>query len=182
MDKNFSRNMFTVPVLSSPIVSAPAFPETSSKRVSERIKSLQKRIYDESIEKSIADVNAIKGIEQGPQQKVSRLKKTDMDHGTAFNGSKSAERVTQANNWVKSEIDKLLEIIIENAEAQDPVTGYMNISFGKLFNLYQDISNTLVGILMRARKRKLIAYEGEMLYQGADDDVIISVCGNVDTI
>jgi hypothetical protein len=37
----------------------------------------------------------------------------------------------------------------------------MTIKFGALFIAYQDISDTLVGILMRAKKRRRIVYEGE---------------------
>lgn len=38
-----------------------------------------------------------------------------------------------------------------------------------------DISDSLVGILMRAKKRKLLYYDGDMLFQGKDDKVIITV-------
>ena len=44
--------------------------------------------------------------------------------------------------------------------------GVVTVEFGPLFYKYQDISDTLVGILMRAKKRKLIKYPGDMLFQG----------------
>ena len=37
------------------------------------------------------------------------------------------------------------------------------------------VSDTLVGILMRARKRKRVAFESDMLFQGVHDHVIIWV-------
>ena len=40
---------------------------------------------------------------------------------------------------------------------------------------YQDISDTLVGIMLRCKKYKLIVYEGDMLFQGANDDTPIYV-------
>ena len=49
------------------------------------------------------------------------------------------------------------------------------ITFGKLFEVYADISDTLVGILMRARKRKRLTYDGDMLFQGAHDNVVITI-------
>jgi hypothetical protein len=39
------------------------------------------------------------------------------------------------------------------------------ISFGELFSIYTVISNKLVGVLLRARKHKLLDFEGECLFQ-----------------
>ena len=41
--------------------------------------------------------------------------------------------------------------------------------------VYANISDTLVGILMRARKRRRVAFESDMLFQGVHDNVVISV-------
>ena len=41
--------------------------------------------------------------------------------------------------------------------------------------VYANISDTLVGILMRARKRRRVAFESDMLFQGVHDDVLISL-------
>ena len=41
--------------------------------------------------------------------------------------------------------------------------------------MYKVISNKLVGILLRARKYDLVKFEGEMLYQRKDDDVVITL-------
>ena len=40
---------------------------------------------------------------------------------------------------------------------------------------YADISDSLVGVLMRAKKRKRLYYAGDMLFQGSSDRVVISV-------
>ncbi len=50
-----------------------------------------------------------------------------------------------------------------------------SILFGDLFELYTVISNKVVGILIRARRHGLLDFEGEMLYQRQDDDVIIKL-------
>ena len=52
--------------------------------------------------------------------------------------------------------------------------GTVSVTFGKLFDAYTRISDTLVGWLVRARKRGYVTFEGEMLYQGKDNDVIIT--------
>jgi hypothetical protein len=49
------------------------------------------------------------------------------------------------------------------------------IEFGKLFQIYTKISNKLVGMLLRARKYKLLNFDGEMLYQGRDDATLITL-------
>jgi hypothetical protein len=47
--------------------------------------------------------------------------------------------------------------------------------FGPLFYSYQDISDSLIGIMMRAKKRKFISYPGDMLFQGYHDEVEITL-------
>lgn len=51
----------------------------------------------------------------------------------------------------------------------------VEIKFGELFRLYQVISNKVVGVLIRARKYGFVEFEGEMLYQRRDDNVIIKL-------
>ena len=60
--------------------------------------------------------------------------------------------LTSNRRRVKKEMAKLVEVINENGEVGE--NGFKCITFGVLFILYQDISDTLVGILMRAKKYK----------------------------
>jgi hypothetical protein len=53
--------------------------------------------------------------------------------------------------------------------------GIATVQFGPLFYKYADISDTLVGILMRAKKRKRLIYQGDMLFQSMHDHVKITV-------
>ncbi|XDV35318.1 hypothetical protein PO909_005289 [Leuciscus waleckii] len=53
--------------------------------------------------------------------------------------------------------------------------GFICISFGRLFDRYVKISDKVVGILLRCRKHKMVDFEGEMLWKGQDDDVIIKL-------
>lgn len=75
---------------------------------------------------------------------------------------------------VKKEINKLVSVIMDIGY-DDLETGYKSITFGPLFIAYQDISDTLVGILMRAKKYKRLTYKGQMLFQGMHDDVVIQI-------
>ena len=50
----------------------------------------------------------------------------------------------------------------------------VEMKFKELFELYKVISNKVVGLLLRARKYGLVQFEGEMLYQGRDDNVVIT--------
>uniref|UniRef100_A0A672H8H3 Si:dkey-29b11.3 n=1 Tax=Salarias fasciatus TaxID=181472 RepID=A0A672H8H3_SALFA len=81
-----------------------------------------------------------------------------------------------------SEVQELCEVIRSIGEPRDKtVTASgndgeaMSVTFGKLFEHYVTISNKLVGILLRARKQGLVEFEGEMLWQGKDDHVVITL-------
>lgn len=98
----------------------------------------------------------------------------DKDYGLAVIGSETEKRAKAAKAWVDKEIDKLLEVIQEHGKV-DAEDGKVVICFGPLFYIYQDISDTLVGILMRSKKRKKVFYKGDMLWQGKDDLVAIKI-------
>jgi hypothetical protein len=105
---------------------------------------------------------------KGPEQ---RPKRGDPDYGRAKRGSFTEKRSQQAQEWVNKEIDKLAEVIKQMGAAD--ANGQIRVKFGPLFIAYQDISDTLVGILQRAKKRGYIDYPGEILFQGSHDSVDI---------
>ncbi|KAK3274310.1 hypothetical protein CYMTET_17503 [Cymbomonas tetramitiformis] len=75
--------------------------------------------------------------------------------------------------WVTEEIEKLLGVIQKVGTRQDD--GSYLVTFGVMFTTYEDISDALVGIMMRAKKRGKIMYEGDMLFQRIHDDVKITM-------
>lgn len=85
------------------------------------------------------------------------------------------KRAEQAALWVEKEIDKLIAEI----ESIGRKSGnQIEITFGELFNHYQDVSDTLVGILQRAKKRGIVKYEGmggDLLLQRKHDHVVITL-------
>jgi hypothetical protein len=59
------------------------------------------------------------------------------------------------------EIVQVCEVIAENGHRRR--SGDISISFGQLFSIYQYISDKLVGMLLRARRHHLVAFDGEMV-------------------
>ncbi|KAM8846581.1 actin-binding Rho-activating protein [Synchiropus picturatus] len=97
------------------------------------------------------------------------------DYGRPQQGSLTERRGKDAHTHVSREVEELCQVIrnigSQNKEYRDGVT----VEFGRLFEHYVNISNKLVGILLRARKQKLVDFEGEMLWQGKDDHVAITL-------
>lgn len=56
------------------------------------------------------------------------------------------------------------------------------ILFGELFDIYVNISNKIVGILLRARKHDLLTFKGECLFQNYHDNVPIYLLHPFDEI
>uniref|UniRef100_T1JD57 Costars domain-containing protein n=1 Tax=Strigamia maritima TaxID=126957 RepID=T1JD57_STRMM len=108
------------------------------------------------------------------------LSKDDVNYGRPVQGSKTEYRGKKAGELISSEIQTLCQMIWEFGSQNDD--GTAAISFGELFQIYTRISNKVVGILLRARRNGLLHFEGEMLYQRRDDDVIISLLESIGEI
>ncbi|XP_045915551.1 actin binding Rho activating protein b [Micropterus dolomieu] len=102
-----------------------------------------------------------------------RLQKGQEGYGRPKEGTQTAERAKRAEQHIHREIDDMCYVIRTMADP-DP-DGKTRITFGQLFDRYVRISDKVVGILMRARKHGKVAFEGEMLWQGQDDGVIITL-------
>lgn len=102
-----------------------------------------------------------------------RIQKGEDGYGRPKEGSKTAERAKRAEQHIHREIADMCYVIRTMADP-DP-DGKTRITFGRLFDRYVRISDKVVGILMRARKHGKVAFEGEMLWQGQDDGVIITL-------
>ncbi|TDG41863.1 hypothetical protein AWZ03_011714 [Drosophila navojoa] len=91
-------------------------------------------------------------------------------YGTPPAGSLSERRAVQAQILSLQEILQLCELINENGERQSAdEAAEVSIMFGVLFEMYDHISDKLLGTLLCARKHKYIDFEGETLFQGRDD-------------
>ncbi|XP_029928121.1 actin-binding Rho-activating protein isoform X2 [Myripristis murdjan] len=103
-------------------------------------------------------------------------------YGRPLQGSMTEQRGKDAHTHISREVQELCEVIKNIGELSsgggdgDGDSGeVITVEFGKLFEHYVTISNKVVGILLRARKQGLVQFEGEMLWQGQDDHVIITL-------
>ncbi|XP_040900636.1 actin-binding Rho-activating protein-like [Toxotes jaculatrix] len=102
------------------------------------------------------------------------------DYGRPLQGSMTEQRGKDAHTHISKEVQELCEVIRNIGEPRDGDGGgsdgkVITVEFGKLFEHYVTISNKLVGVLLRARKQRLVNFEGEMLWQGKDDHVVITL-------
>ncbi|XP_035493890.2 actin-binding Rho-activating protein-like [Scophthalmus maximus] len=104
------------------------------------------------------------------------------DYGRPLQGSTTEQRGKDAHTHIGREVQELCEVIRNIGEPRDSEGGDSSgdgkvvcVEFGKLFERYVTISNKLVGVLLRARKQGLVNFEGEMLWQGKDDQVIVTL-------
>ncbi|XP_012158650.1 uncharacterized protein KIAA0754 isoform X1 [Ceratitis capitata] len=95
------------------------------------------------------------------------------EYGKPLAGSLTEMRGQKANMHVMREMLELCQIIDSEGYNVKDEPNMRVIPFGELFNIYNYISDKVVGILLRARKHKLLEFEGEMLFQRRDDDVPI---------
>ncbi|XP_048214792.1 actin-binding Rho-activating protein [Perognathus longimembris pacificus] len=103
----------------------------------------------------------------------TRLHRGDEGYGRPKEGSKTAERAKRAEEHIYREIMELCFVI--RTMARHRRDEKIQVTFGELFDRYVRISDKVVGILMRARKHGLVHFEGEMLWQGRDDQVVITL-------
>ncbi|CAF2641482.1 unnamed protein product [Rotaria sp. Silwood2] len=83
-----------------------------------------------------------------------------------------AHRGQEIKEQVLEEMKQLCHVIQTNGQQQD---GTITIKFGDLFEIYANISDKLVGVLLKARKQGYLTFKGEMLLQHRDEDVPIQL-------
>lgn len=77
------------------------------------------------------------------------------------------------------EIYQFMKIKVIRQNGSIDLDGVLFIQFGTLFEIYNKISNKLVGLLLRARKHGLVDFHGEMLFQRRDDFVKIRLLDKI---
>ena len=97
----------------------------------------------------------------------------DEDYGRPPPGSKTELRGRKAGMLISGEVVEVCYNILRIGYRCPDGTYIVN--FGTLFEMYTKISNKLVGMLLRARRQGLVQFEGEMLFQGRDNHVIIKL-------
>lgn len=95
------------------------------------------------------------------------------EYGRPVAGSLSDIRGRKASAHIYKEILELCEIINHDGTPCRDHPDVIAITFGDLFNIYTYVNDKVVGLLLRARKQKLVEFEGECLFQRRDDHVPI---------
>ncbi|KAM4632718.1 actin-binding Rho-activating protein [Polymixia lowei] len=106
------------------------------------------------------------------------LQRGQHGYGRPLEGSTTEQRGKDAHTHISREVQELCDAIRNIGQPRGgngDESGAITVEFGKLFEHYVTISNKVVGILLRARKQGLVHFEGEMLWQGQDDYVVITL-------
>ncbi|XP_031825787.1 actin-binding Rho-activating protein isoform X2 [Nomia melanderi] len=104
---------------------------------------------------------------------LEKRKFTKEEYGRPQAGSLTDIRGRKATAHILKEVLELCEIIYQEGTPCRDQPDIIAITFGDLFNIYTHISDKCVGLLLRARKQKLVDFEGECLFQRRDDHVPI---------
>jgi len=94
-------------------------------------------------------------------------------YGKPIPGSASDKRGQEYQKAVTLEVMGLCRIIFSRGFRLS--NGHTLMLFKDIFQIYQSISNKVVGILARARKNRLVHFEGETLFQGESDDTNVTL-------
>ncbi|KFM64341.1 Actin-binding Rho-activating protein, partial [Stegodyphus mimosarum] len=145
--------------------------------LSSRVAAFQKKAEEHRVKQKYNPFS-----QSGSVGDINRPKwdKNDPRYGRPVEGSKTEQRGLAAGAHISNEVIFLCEMISEYGTPGENETTW--ITFGELFQIYTAISNKVVGILMRARKHGLVHFEGEMLFQRRDDDVIITLLKPINEI
>ncbi|KRX85209.1 Actin-binding Rho-activating protein [Trichinella nativa] len=127
-----------------------------------------------------AEKAAVKDDVFSPLWKPPKFDRHDPDYGRPKKGSLTEKRGIAAGHHISREIIQLCELISEFGTRNDD--GTTTITFGKLFEIYVYVSDKVVGMLLRARRHKIVDFQGEMLYQRRDEDVPITLLRTIDQV
>lgn len=109
------------------------------------------------------------------------FKGKDESYGKPPEGSLTEARAKKACHHINQELATLLSVI-RGIGKRDNSTGQISVTFGSLFRYYIPISDKVVGLLLRARRWRLVNFSGEMLYQGQDDNTMVTLLISDDDI
>jgi len=114
------------------------------------------------------------------KSKVVTMDKNDPNYGRPPEDSLTAARARAGEARLISEIVDVCDVIFHQGTKMGD--GTAAITFGQLFQIYNSINDKVVGLLLRARKKGLLTFEGEMLFQRRDDDKWIELLKTINTI
>lgn len=98
-----------------------------------------------------------------------------MSDGNGGEVTLSQMRASAFGDRVETGIKELCAVIKKNGTHDEAEGGIATITFGDLFEVYEGVNDMLVGLLLRAKKKKKVRYEGDMLFQGIHNPVKITL-------
>jgi len=139
--------------------------------------TLEEQVDIPDVRKVVAVVEEDDSLTVVVKKQEAALKRLEEKHGSGYGkpppGSKSEARAKKYNENCTREIVELCGIVSEKGFTG--ADGRRAILFLDLFNTYRFISDKCCGLLLRARRYKLLAFQGEMLFQGKDDKTVITM-------
>nr|XP_018903306.1 PREDICTED: actin-binding Rho-activating protein-like [Bemisia tabaci] len=139
-------------------------------------------------------LNPFSGSFQGDSRSPSpRPRFSKEEYGRPVAGSETERRGKKAHTHICREILELCTVIHDMGQYQakhkaaddddeEEHDGTIIVSFGELFQLYTKISDKVVGLLIAAKKKGLVYFEPEILFQRRDDNVLIALLKPMDEI
>jgi len=101
----------------------------------------------------------------------AKLSQDHVDYGTPVAGSGTEKNAKFAGRLISKEMKLLIGVI--DSRGTKTETGFIGITFGALFEIFERLSNKVVGLLLIARRHGFIEFEGEMLFQRKDKHTMI---------
>eukprot|EP00467_Chlorarachnion_reptans_P026386 CAMPEP_0114521646 /NCGR_PEP_ID=MMETSP0109-20121206/20295_1 /TAXON_ID=29199 /ORGANISM="Chlorarachnion reptans, Strain CCCM449" /LENGTH=2205 /DNA_ID=CAMNT_0001702761 /DNA_START=55 /DNA_END=6672 /DNA_ORIENTATION=- len=86
---------------------------------------------------------------------------------------KEERKNKMASQWIKDKLRALVEVM--RSQGTKNANGRHEMRFKELSEALNDNSSALTGILRRAKKLRIVKYEGEALVKGPGDDITVSL-------
>uniref|UniRef100_A0A1B6CIQ5 Costars domain-containing protein n=1 Tax=Clastoptera arizonana TaxID=38151 RepID=A0A1B6CIQ5_9HEMI len=125
----------------------------------------------------------------GSRSPSPRPKFSKDEYGKPVAGSLTELRGQKAYSHISREILDLCNVIHDvgkrqrkKREDEEEVDNPIIVTFGELFRIYTKISDKVVGLLIAAKKRGFVYFEGEILFQRRDDHVLIGLIKPIEEI
>jgi len=137
-------------------------------------------VFDYTLESAFADDRLTICCKNQEAALQSLRQSYGAGYGKPVPGSASDIRGQKYQKAVSREVIDLCRMIYNNGFRLN--NGHTLMLFGEIFNIYQKISNKVVGILARARKNRLVHFEGETLWQGENDETNVTLLRSIKDI
>ena len=131
---------------------------------------------DDSIKKAVDSPDTTAAVHPEASRSLPTLPSSDkieVIKGEDPSEEARQDRVQLAVDWVSREVEKMIKEILSLGRISPG--GQTQIEFGYLFAETANKFDALSGILKTAKKLGVVSYEGEILFQGVNDNTVITL-------